>query len=135
LKFQLIFYTFQLTIFSTRKWLNHLLASLVRPKTSKGSSTFACRLQVRIVYSLRQSNKYFSEPLIHLFAASEDAPSSGAFESMDPEKQRWLQEALSNMTVDVVKELTNCIVALRTPHLTVDSLFQSVSSKLLLYKS
>lgn len=38
---------------------------------------------------------------------------------MDPEKQRWLQEALSSMTVDVVKELANCIVALQSPNVSV----------------
>ncbi len=43
---------------------------------------------------------------------------------MDPEKQRWLQEALNNMTVDVVKELANCILALQSNSVSVILIFK-----------
>lgn len=39
-------------------------------------------------------------------AANEDAPSAAStFEAMDPERRRWLEEAIESMTVDVVKQV------------------------------
>jgi hypothetical protein len=43
---------------------------------------------------------------LFVIAASEDAPSASSFEAMDPERRRWLEEAISSMTVDVVKQVT-----------------------------
>ena len=43
------------------------------------------------------------------FTASEDAPGPSSFEAMDPERRRWLEEAISSMTVDIVKQLAECI--------------------------
>merc|ERR1712213_196953 len=40
--------------------------------------------------------------------ANEDAPSR-AVEEMDPERRRWLEDAISGMTVDVVKQLAEAI--------------------------
>lgn len=47
--------------------------------------------------------------------ATEDAPAPSSVEAMDPERRKWLEEALKNMTVDIVKELTECIKALNDP--------------------
>jgi hsp70-interacting protein len=48
-------------------------------------------------------------------AASEDAPAPSNFDEMDPERRRWLQEAVESMTVDVVKQLAECIKLLNDP--------------------
>ncbi len=46
------------------------------------------------------------KPLMLLtIAANEDAPSASTFETMDPERRRWLEEAIESMTVDVVKQV------------------------------
>lgn len=34
---------------------------------------------------------------------------------MDPERRRWLEEALETMTVDVIKQLAECIKLLNSP--------------------
>lgn len=48
--------------------------------------------------------------------ANEDAPSAAStFEAMDPERRRWLEEAIESMTVDVVKQLAECIKMLNDP--------------------
>jgi hsp70-interacting protein len=44
-----------------------------------------------------------------MFLASEDAPAASSFEAMDPERRRWLEEAIASMTVDVIKQLAECI--------------------------
>ena len=34
---------------------------------------------------------------------------------MDPERRRWLEEAIASMTVDVIKQLAECIKLLNDP--------------------
>merc|ERR1712226_713018 len=46
--------------------------------------------------------------------ANEDAP-SGAVEEMDPERRQWLEDAISGMTVDVVKQLAEAIKIIGGP--------------------
>lgn len=47
---------------------------------------------------------------------SEDASGSGTQEPIDPEKLEWLQEAMKNMTVDVVQQLAEGIRILSQPY-------------------
>ena len=53
--------------------------------------------------------------VVSIFSASEDAPAPSSYEAMDPERRRWLEEALESMTVDVVKQLAECIKLLNSP--------------------
>jgi len=46
--------------------------------------------------------------------ASEDAPAA-AVQEMDPDRRRWLEEAIAGMTVDVVKQLAEAIKILGGP--------------------
>ena len=45
---------------------------------------------------------------------NEDAPAT-AVQEMDPERRRWLEEAIAGMTVDVVKQLAEAIKILGGP--------------------
>ncbi|KAK3920316.1 Hsp70-binding protein 1 [Frankliniella fusca] len=46
--------------------------------------------------------------------AMEDAPNSSNFEPMDPERKKFLEEALKSMTVDLIEVLTKAINTLKT---------------------
>jgi len=51
---------------------------------------------------------------------SEDAPCESAFEQMDPERKKFLENALKNLTVDIMEELEKALRTLNSPETSVE---------------
>ena len=70
-----------------------------------------CKFSKQILYAQNMFNvgQYLKRSSLSLISASEDAPAPSSFEAMDPERRLWLEHVIESMTVDVCKQLAECI--------------------------